>query len=116
MNWFFIALIAPALWAVTNYIDKYLLEKHFKTGGAGALLIFSALIGLPLIILIPLFDAGVFVVGVRNAIIMIISGSVYLFGFLPYFYALKNDEASFVVPYISNNPYFYLCIRVYRIR
>ena len=32
MNWFFVALIAPILFSVSNYIDKFLLSRYFKKG------------------------------------------------------------------------------------
>ena len=55
MNWFFIALIAPFLYAITNHIDKYLISKYIKEGKVGALIMFSALFGifaLPIILVI----------------------------------------------------------------
>jgi hypothetical protein len=59
MEWFYIALAAPALWSAVNYIDKYLVEKYFKGGGIGALLIFSSLVGIIVIPFIPLFERGI---------------------------------------------------------
>jgi len=49
MNWFLIALVPPALWAITNHFDKYLLSKYFKGGGVGALMVFSSIIGVCLL-------------------------------------------------------------------
>jgi hypothetical protein len=46
MQWFLLALIAPALYAVSNHIDKYLVEKYlsrdkFKQEDVGSLILFS---------------------------------------------------------------------------
>lgn len=30
MNWLFLSLLAPLFWALSNFIDKYILEKHTK--------------------------------------------------------------------------------------
>ncbi|MEZ4195538.1 MAG: hypothetical protein R3B53_04085 [Candidatus Paceibacterota bacterium] len=52
MTWFFITLIAPFIYAMTNHIDKILLEKYFKESGVGTLILFSSLlsiIALPII-------------------------------------------------------------------
>ena len=43
MQWFFIALIGPLMYALTNHIDKILLEKYFKNGGIGTILLFNSL-------------------------------------------------------------------------
>lgn len=104
MNWFLIALSAPALWAASSHIDKYLLEKYFKHQGIGALLIFSGLIYLfilpvflliqPRVLDIPLFQAGILVAG----------GIIEVFGFLIYLYAIEKDEASVVIPIFQVMP------------
>lgn len=105
MNWFLIALIAPALWSITNHIDKYLIEKYFK-GGIGALLIFSSIIGMFVIPVIPIFKPGVFDISFTQAALLTISGAIVVVGYFFYFYALKRDEASVVVPLFQIIPIF----------
>lgn len=41
MNWLFFALLAPLLWAGSNFVDKFVLERHVK--GIFDFLFFSAL-------------------------------------------------------------------------
>lgn len=105
MNWFLIALLPPALWSVTNHIDKYLLAKYFKGGGVGALMVFSSIIGvflLPIIIFLHpevlRFDS--------NSLLIALNGFLYILAVLPYFYALQKDEASITVPIFQLIPVF----------
>ncbi len=106
MNWFLIALSAPALWAVSNYIDKYLLEKYFKHQGIGALIIFSGLIYLFILPILLLFSTDVLDVPVHFILLLIAIGIIEVFGFMTYLYALDKDETSVVVPLFQIMPIF----------
>lgn len=106
MEWFFIALFAPFLWATTNHIDKLLLEKYFKSGGVGTLLIFSSLIG---IVILPfLFFAynDIFDISLVNTLILLADGILAAFVLWLYFEALRDDEASIVVVFYQLIPVF----------
>jgi len=106
MHWISIALLAPALWAVGNHIDKYLLGRRLDQRGVGALMIFSALIGLPMLPLILLIRPGVFQISLLDRTLMMLNGMLYVIGLLPYFYALQKDEASIVVPLFQTSAVF----------
>jgi len=106
MNWFLIALAAPALWAITNHIDKYLINRYFKSGGVGSLIIFSALIGLFVLPFILIIHPAVFGIGSTLAILITLNGFLYVLAMLPYLYALEKDEASIVVPLFQTVPVF----------
>lgn len=106
MNWFYIALIAPALWSVSNHIDKFLINKYFRGGGAGSLIIFSSIIGLFIIPIIFAFHPHVFNISTINALIITSNGFIYILALLPYIYALQKDEASIVVPLYQTIPVF----------
>jgi drug/metabolite transporter (DMT)-like permease len=106
MNWFFVALLAPALWSATNHIDKVLLTKYFKSSGPGALIVFSALIGIPMLPLIWLIEPASLHISFLSAIILTTSGAIYLGSFLPYIHALARDDASVVVPLFQLVPVF----------
>ncbi|MDP2672158.1 MAG: EamA family transporter [Candidatus Daviesbacteria bacterium] len=106
MNWFFIALLAPALWSVTNHIDKYLISKYFRGGGTGSLMIFSSLIGLFVVPFVYVFHPNVFNIQPTLAILIAFNGFLYVLGLLPYIYALQKDEASIVVPLFQTIPVF----------
>jgi drug/metabolite transporter (DMT)-like permease len=106
MHWILIALIPPAIWAITNHIDKFLLGKYFKGGSVGALVLFSSLIGAFILPFILIFKPNVLNISVSNALVVVISGIVYIIAIIPYLYALFEDEASFVVPMFQLTPIF----------
>jgi uncharacterized membrane protein len=106
MNWFLIALAAPALWSITNHVDKYLISKYFKGGGTGALIIFSSLIGLAVIPFILIVHPSVLNISTKYAVLISINGFIYVLGLLPYIYALGKDEASIVIPLFQIIPIF----------
>lgn len=101
-----IALVAPILWAATNHIDKYLINKYFRNGGVGSLIIFSSLIGIFVLPFILIIHPAVFSINPILALLIIANGSLYVLGLLPYLYALAEDEASIVVPLFQTIPVF----------
>lgn len=112
--WFFIALGAPLLWAISNFIDKILVNRFFQDKGTGALMIFSAVSGMIVMPFVAIFHPGVTEVTGVNAVTMIISGMVAIFGLIPYFYALRRDDASLVVPIFQLVPVFnYIYARIF---
>jgi len=110
MHWFWIALIPPALWGINNFIDKYLVERFFKKTGAGALVVMSAAVGIVPIVLIPLAGVSVLSISPFHGALVMLSGSLWLFATIPYFYAFQNDEASVVVPLMQVLPIFQLLL------
>ena len=106
MNWFWIALIGPFLWSVSNHIDKYLLSNYFKQLGIGALMIFSALIGIILLPIILLIQPNVFHLDLFQALMIMSAGMLVNFGWLAYLYALDKDEASIVSSLFQTIPIF----------
>ena len=104
MTWFFIALIGPALWSITNHIDKYLLERFFKGTGPGALLIFSSLIGAFVMPFIPIVERGVLNVTFFQVFLLVLAGVSFLGGIWLYFRALQKDDTSSVVPLFQMIP------------
>ena len=67
MTWFLIALIGPFLYALSNHIDKILLSKYFKEGGAGTLILFSSLLAGTALPFIYLADRTVISIDVKSA-------------------------------------------------
>lgn len=106
MNWFFIALVAPILWSLSNHIDKYLIDKHFKDDGIGALIVSSAIIGIFLLPIIYFIQPSAVDIKLNLALLIILNGILYIFALFPYMYALEKDEASIVVPLFQLIPIF----------
>ena len=106
MHWFLIALIGPFLYAITNHIDKYILEKYFKAGEEGALVLFTAL---STVIALPIFlfvDADVFSLDLKSRSTLIFNGALVILCLIFYLKALRDDEPSMVVPYYQTIPLF----------
>ncbi|WKZ30167.1 MAG: EamA family transporter [Candidatus Dojkabacteria bacterium] len=106
MNWFLISLLPPALWSITNHIDKYLLSKYFKGGGVGALMIFSSLIGAFLLPIIYIIHPAVFESITISHLIIVVNGFLYVLAILPYLYVLQKDEATIAVPLFQLIPVY----------
>jgi drug/metabolite transporter (DMT)-like permease len=106
MLWIVIGLLAPACWACGNHIDKYLLHSQQNQRGVGALLLFSAFIGLPALALIWLAQPHVTAISFTSGAILVANGALYVLGLLPYLYALERDEASVVVPLFQTTAVF----------
>ena len=110
MTWFLIALIGPALYALTNHIDKILLEKYFKEGGVGTLLLFSSLLSILALPVIYSIEPDVLNVSTLNMLFLLVIGVLDLLVLFCYFMALKDDEASIVVVFYQLVPVFGLLL------
>ncbi|MFA6386288.1 MAG: EamA family transporter [Candidatus Paceibacterota bacterium] len=106
MLWFFIALIGPLMYAITNHIDKFLLEKYFKNGGVGTLLLFSSLFSIFVLPFIYLADKTVFSVSGIHIIALAVVGILNVLVLLFYFIALQNEEASVTIVFYQLMPVF----------
>lgn len=107
MSWLAFALIAPALYATTNFIEKYLLETRLKDP-----------------IIITIFEAiPATILGITSLIILgfpslppvqlgliILSGILLEFYLVPFFMALNEEDTSRVVPLFQFIPAFVLII------
>ena len=106
MMWFFVALIGPFLYAITNYIDKILLEKYFKEGGVGTLLIFSGLLsGLALPILF-FIDPTPFQVSIVHILTLATVGILNVLVLFFYLKALDTEEVSVTIIFYQLVPVF----------
>lgn len=106
MNWFFIALGAPFLWAVTNHIDKLLLDKYFKRCGVSTLIVFSAFAGVLTLPFLYLIDPRVFSVAPLHIALLLVVSLCTATSFFLYFHALDGEEASIVVVFYQLIPIF----------
>lgn len=94
MSWFAIALVGPVLYAATNHIDKLLLERFFKEGGVGTLVIFSSLLSALALPFVYLGDPTVTAVSPVNILVLAFVGLLNVGVIWFYLLALANEEAS----------------------
>lgn len=103
-SWFLLALVGPLLYALTNHIDRILLEKYFKEGGVGTLILVSSLLS---ILAVPLFYWGdTTVLDVTRESVIILGGLALLDVILlwAYLLAMKDDEPSVVIVFYQLVP------------
>ncbi len=107
MNWFFIALGAPFLWALVNIADQYLVEKY-STGkrGSGGLVLFSSLIGIFVAVFITTFTSGIFDISVLDKILLLITGGLTIAWVILYLFTIEIEDISAIVPWFLTIPIF----------
>jgi drug/metabolite transporter (DMT)-like permease len=106
-NWFLIALIAPVLWSIVNHIDKYLLSRHFKGAGLGAIFIFSAFFSLFVSLFVWFFEhVEILNISIWGAISLLLIGMINGLAFYFYLKALNSEESSVVIPLFQMIPIF----------
>lgn len=106
MTWFVIALVGPVMYAVANHTDKYLLTRYVRHGEVGAMVIFSAIFSLVALPVVVAIEPAVFDVPLGRGVLLALNGMLLVAALLCYFYALHEDEASYVVPLYQTIPIF----------
>lgn len=104
MHWFLIALIGPILYAISNHIDKYLMDKHCGNTKAGALVIFSALFSVVVLPIVYLIEPTVFSLGFKTSLILLLNGTINIICLSLYFEAIREEESSNVIPFYQTIP------------
>src|SRR3989344_1719749 len=107
MPWYLFALATPTLYSFTNFVDKFLIEKKIKDPIA-----ITALAGLAsgFIGLILGFFKGFENIGLSQTAILLFAGILLIFYLIPYFEAMKMEDASRIVPLYQFIPVFTLII------
>lgn len=101
------AILSPAIFAVSNYIDKFLLEKHDIS--PTLITIYGGIFAIAAGLLVLLFT-GFYPIDLRSLLIILTSGfltSIYL---LPYYKALQTNETSIVIALLYLYPFFVLVL------
>ncbi len=111
MQWFFIALGAPFLWALVNITDKYLVtnystNKDSNDKSPGALVLFSSLVGIFAAVGILFFTPNVFDISTLDKVLLSATGVFSIVWILFYLFALEIEEVSAVVPWMLTIPIF----------
>lgn len=113
MTWFWFALLAPALFALSNHIDKYLLHKGKRTSDMNLtlLVLYSTFIGvfvapIALIVGVDPFEG----LTTFQIVVIVVNGLLNVAGLLAYLRALEKDHASTVVPLFQLIPVFVLVL------
>ncbi len=101
MLWIFAAFAAPALWAATNVIDEELLHHRLKD--AVTLTAITGLFaGIPGLILFA--SGNVVAFTAAQFVLAALAGIVSLVAYIPYYMALKDDNAADVLLFWNLTP------------
>jgi drug/metabolite transporter (DMT)-like permease len=112
MIWFFLALIGPLMYAITNHVDKILLDKYFKKGGVGTILLLNSLFAVVVLPFLFFADKTVLDVDGTKILALAIVGILNVAVLWFYLLALKDEEASVTVVFYQLVPVF-ACILGY---
>jgi uncharacterized membrane protein len=95
MSWIFLVLLSSAIWASTNFIDKYLIEKYF-TNKVGVLIVFSGLIGFFVAPIFLFLEPTAIFINPFFIFIIILNSFLLILYLFPYFKALEFEDTSIV--------------------
>jgi len=101
MSWILFTILASFLFALTNIVDKFMLNKLIKN--PMILTIFTGVLGLITGIIVFFFH-GLSHLSIQNTAMAIFAGVIYLLMILFYFKAASYQEISRIVPIFQFNP------------
>jgi drug/metabolite transporter (DMT)-like permease len=103
-----ITILASLLWAITNHIDKFLIDGIDESGSSiKTLLVFSTLIAGMVLSPIWLIASNFSVsIGTISLICVLLASVVYILATLFYFKALEKNDASIIVVMFQMIPVF----------
>lgn len=107
MIWLVYALLAPFLWALTNHLDKFIIDK--RVNGLAQYIFFGSFGTVILIIGILLFK-GVPTLSFGNILLAMLIGVLSNFGIITYAKAMQKEDASTIVPLFQFVPVLVLIL------
>jgi len=105
MLWVYLTLLAVALWAVVNIIDKYVISKRLSEPVVYPII--TGFVGLIAAIAVFLFHGVVFP-AMNILIVSLLLGILLVIAMILYCKALKTEDISRVLPLIYTSPFFVL--------
>lgn len=106
MTWQTSALLAPALWAACAYLDKYLVTRYFKQGNTALLVMLSGFFACVIGFLMLLAGVPVASPTLLAKLVMLSNGTLFMLAWVPYYYALREEDTSIVIPIFQTIPVF----------
>jgi uncharacterized membrane protein len=105
MSWILIALIGPILYAMSNFVDKFLIQTHFSKVGPGPLIMYGTLVaGLFILPIVAIAKGSSLFLPPNMTTVLLAVGVLHILGILLYYYALEREETSTVVPFFQLIP------------
>lgn len=116
MEWFFLALMAPIVWAMGNHIDAFLVKSFIRDGetddshSVGSLIIVSCLVGFLLLPICALIEPNVFSVAGDIRILLMVVGILEGLSILCYLYVIVEEDIASVAAWFNLVPVFNLIL------
>lgn len=108
MSWIFLAILAYALWAITNIIDKILVSKYVKDYFSLSLL--CLLFGSLFILIYSIIVSGLHPINPTILIIALLAGLARVLAYCFYYKSMSYEETSRVVILTQLAPIFTLLL------
>lgn len=116
MEWFFLALMAPIVWALGNHIDAFLVKSFIRDGisddshSVGSLIIVSCLVGILLLPICALIEPDVFSVVSNTRWVLMLVGILEGLSILCYLYVIVEEDIASVAAWFNLVPVFNLVL------
>ncbi len=107
MSWLFYGLLAPAMFTIAIFIDRYILDHEIDD--YRGMVIYSALTALVLGVILVI-AAEFPVIALRDLALILFTGMMGIWGVALYFWAMNVEEASAVIVLIQMIPLFVLIL------
>lgn len=107
MNWIFLALLAPAIYAINVFIDKYLISSKIKD--YRGLPIFGIFLSVVVIVIFSL-TSGSSINLSKDSLLIILTGVLTIVGFSLYLESLIKEETSLVIILLQLTPVMVLIL------
>lgn len=101
MSWLFLALLAPFIYAINVFLDKYIIST--KISDYRSLPIFGVFLALPIFIILG-FNGGFWSVSLKDALLVVITGVFTILAFALYLEALIKEDTSIVIILMQLTP------------
>jgi transporter family protein len=101
MSWLFYALLAPAVYSVINFTDKYIVEKELKD--YSGVPVFAGIVAIIFGTCFWLFT-GMPILGLRDGALIMASGILSVLSYVVYLKALSEEETSNVTLFFQVTP------------
>lgn len=105
MNWLLLALIAPAIYTIVMFLDKYVVEH--KVSDYRGVPVYGAITAVIVSTFIWL-GAGRPTLPLNSAIFILIAGFITLWAYVIYFHAIAKSQASYIIAMLQLTPVFIL--------
>lgn len=101
MNWILLALLAPAIYTIVNFLDKYIVSN--KVRDYRAMPIYGTIVAL-IVGTIFWIITGFPILGIKDALIVIFTGMLTIWAALLYFKALSKEETTMIIILMQLTP------------